>query len=101
MARTFEESWVQVFPPGPEYHLTVYVDVPPLHDPVRVIDCPLSIEGDAGVTVGTVRAPFTVTVSVTEFTVTGVFAESVTPMQYPFVDVGDTASEFDAADSPE
>ena len=66
MARTFEESWVQVFPPGPEYHLTVYVDVPPLHDPVRVIDCPLSIEGDAGVIVGVESTLLTVTVLVSE-----------------------------------
>ena len=63
--------------------------------------CPLSIDGEFGAMVGVPRAELTVTESTTEFTVTGVFAESVTPMQYPFVDVGDTASEFDAADSPE
>ena len=49
---TFEESCAHVFVLGPVYHLTVYVDVPPVHDPVRVILCPLSIAGETGVTVG-------------------------------------------------
>ena len=101
MASTFAASCAHVLPLGPAYHLTVYVDVPPLHDPVRVIDCPLPIEGDTGESVGVMSALLTVTIFATEFTVTGVFAESVTPMQYPFVDVGDMTSEFDAAESPE
>ena len=63
--------------------------------------CPLSIDGDDGATVGTPRAGFTVTTSTTELTVTGVFAESVTPMQYPFVVVGDTTMEFDVVARPE
>ena len=45
---TFEESCAHVFVLGPVYHLTVYVDVPPVHDPVRVILCPLSIAGETG-----------------------------------------------------
>ena len=91
MASTFEESWAQVFPFGPAYHLTVYVDVPPLHDPVRVIDCPLSIEGDTGDMVGTERAGFTVTVSDTEFAGIGLKALSVTITKYEVVE--DTEGE--------
>ena len=61
----------------------------------------MSIDGDDGATVGTPSAGFTVTTSTIELTVTGVFAESVTPIQYPFVAVGDTAIELDVDESPE
>ena len=50
---------------------------------------------------GIPSAALTFTVLVTVFTVAGVFAESVTPMQYPFVVVGDTTIELDVDESPE
>ena len=84
---TFEESCAHVFVLGPVYHLTVYVDVPPVHDPVRVIDWPLSISGELGEIKGTDIAWLTVTVSAIEFTATGLKALSVTITKYEVVDV--------------
>ena len=75
---TFEESCAHVFVLGPVYHLTVYVDVPPVHDPVSAIDWPLSIDADEGAIVRTDSLLFTVTVSATEFEDTGEWAESFT-----------------------
>ena len=84
---TFEESCAHVFALGPVYHLTVYVDVPPVHDPVSVIDCPLSMSGELGEIKGTDMAGLTVTVSATELTATGLKALSVTITKYEVVDV--------------
>ena len=75
---TFEESCAHVFVLGPVYHLTVYVGVPPVHDPVSVIDCPLSIDADEGTIVRTDSLLFTVTASAMEFEYTGEYAESFT-----------------------
>ena len=59
---TFEESCAHVFVLDPVYHLTVYVDVPPVHDPVRVMLCPSSMLGELGDNVGVLRELPTVTV---------------------------------------
>ena len=63
---TFEESCAHVFALGPVYHLIVYVGVPPVHDPVSVMLCPLSILGELGDNVGVASELLTVTVPVRE-----------------------------------
>ena len=86
-----EESCAHVFALGPVYHLTVYVEVPPVHDPVSVIDCPMSIFGDVGESVGVDMAGLTVTMSAIEFIATVLKALSVTITKYEVVD--DTGGE--------
>ena len=56
---------------------------------MRVIDCPLSIVGFAGVIGPAMMAGLTVTVLPIEQTDAGVFAESVTLYEYVEVIVGD------------
>ena len=51
-----------MLPLGPVYHLTVYGDVPPDHDPVRVMLWLRSIEGFVGVRNGIDRVGLTVKV---------------------------------------
>ena len=59
VASMFALSCEQVLPLGPVYHLTVYGDVPPVHEDDSVIDCPESIVGFVGVgAVGVVSAEF-------------------------------------------
>ena len=62
----------------------MYVDVPPDHDAVKVIVLPtFCVDGRVGfeVNVGVPRAVFTNTTSFDDNCVSGVVAESVTPMQ--------------------
>jgi hypothetical protein len=48
---------------APVYHVYPYGVVPPEGFEVKVMDCPLSMEGDAGVIAPATSAGFTVTVS--------------------------------------
>ena len=61
-----------------KYHWYEYGEVPPDGVEARVIDCPLSIVGAAGVTAPATSVGLTVTVSPGEQWDTGEFAESVT-----------------------
>ena len=82
----------------------MYVDVPPVHDAVNVIVLPtFCVDGRVGfeVNVGVPSGVFTNTTSFDDNCVSGVVAESVTPMQYEFVDVGLTVMLFDVADTDE
>ena len=80
----------------PEYHWYVYGEVPPVGaDILNVIDCPLSMVGDAGVgAADAVSAVLTVTVSVAVAD-SGEYAESVTFTVAVDVDVGDVVHVCD------
>ena len=62
--------------------------VPPVHDAVKVTDCPVSMAGLDGEIIGDDKAGLTVTSLFMLLTVTGVVAESVTNIQYQILDVG-------------
>ena len=62
VASIFALSSEQVFPDGPVYHFIVYVGLPPVQLPIKVIDWPMSIDGFAGVTIGVDNAGFIVNV---------------------------------------
>jgi hypothetical protein len=68
---------------------------------VSVTDCPLSIISFGVVGFPATSAELTVTTAAIELTVTGRFAESVTPTQYEFVVVGDIVNEFVVEERPE
>lgn len=62
VASIFALSSEQVFPEGPVYHFIVYVGLPPVQLPVKVMDWPMSIIGLEGLIVGVDRAGFIVRV---------------------------------------